>query len=80
MVEPGYVEIAEAARRLGISRTTCREWFDDGLLRGIRHPSGRRRVEEASIEELRMIMRIPPSLEHDADLEALRKHNRRQPS
>ena len=52
---------AEAAEQLGISLDTASRWYDLGLLRGHRLPGGRgaRRIDPASVEELRARQGMP---------------------
>lgn len=71
-----HVRLAEAARRLGVGRTTARNWFDEGLLRGHRLLGRRDRVvEAASVEELRVLLKMPDGPEQRAALEDLKRRN-----
>jgi excisionase family DNA binding protein len=47
------VTVSEAARFLGVSVHTVRGLVDRGDLRGFALPSGHRRIEPRSLEELR---------------------------
>lgn len=72
----GHVRLAEAARRLGVGRTTARKWYDDGLLRGKRLPArGDRLVEVTSVREVEICLKIPVAVLRDAALLDLRRRN-----
>jgi excisionase family DNA binding protein len=49
---PVLIGPQEAARRLGVSRTTLIRWEAAGLLRAIRTPTGQRRYRVDHIDEL----------------------------
>lgn len=49
--QPGYVSTTEAARILGVSSQTVRNWVDRGWLPGSRaHRLGRRQIPRAALE------------------------------
>ena len=54
-----YLNITEAARRLGIHPQTLRAWADRGYVEHIRMPSGYRRFDPAVIEQLAAEMQVP---------------------
>jgi excisionase family DNA binding protein len=54
-----YLNITEAARRLGIHPQTLRAWADKGYVEHIRMPSGYRRFDPAVIERLAVDMQVP---------------------
>ena len=51
--ENGLLTSKQAARLLGVSKTTVLRWTDDGILRVIRLPSGHRRYQYAEINRQR---------------------------
>ena len=53
-----YLNITEAARRLGIHPQTLRAWADKGYVDHIRMPSGYRRFDPAAIERLAAEMQV----------------------
>ena len=60
MTEPKrYLNISEAARRLGIHPQTLRAWADKGYVEHVRMPSGYRRFDPAVIDELAKEMQVP---------------------
>jgi excisionase family DNA binding protein len=54
-----YLNITEAARRLGIHPQTLRAWADKGYVAHIRMPSGYRRFDPAVIDQLAVEMQVP---------------------
>jgi predicted site-specific integrase-resolvase len=55
----GYMSTAEAAKRLGISRSTVIRYFDMGILTGEKHPiTGWRSVSKESVLALMKKHRI----------------------
>lgn len=48
----GWVTTVEAAKMLGVDRSTVRKWYDRGYLRGWTMPTGARRIEKKSIDML----------------------------
>jgi putative resolvase len=55
---PKLLNIAEAARRLGIHENTLRQWADKGRVKHVRLISGVRRFAPEEIERLRREMGI----------------------
>ncbi len=53
---PKLLNIAEAARRLGIHQNTLRQWADRGRVKHVKLISGVRRFEPAEIERVRREM------------------------
>ena len=53
-----YLNVAEAAKRLGINPATLRAWADKGYVAHIRMPSGYRRFDPAVIEQLAESMQV----------------------
>ena len=47
-----FTTISPAARRLGVSADQTRRYFDTGVLRGVRLPTGQRLVDLADLERL----------------------------
>jgi excisionase family DNA binding protein len=54
-----YLNITEAARRLGIHAQTLRAWADKGYVEHVRMPSGYRRFDPEVIERLAAEMQVP---------------------
>jgi excisionase family DNA binding protein len=54
-----YLNITEAARRLGIHPQTLRAWADRGYVEHIRMPSGYRRFDPVVIDQLAAEMQVP---------------------
>ena len=54
-----YLNITEAARRLGIHPQTLRAWADKGYVEHIRMPSGYRRFDPVVIDQLATEMQVP---------------------
>jgi excisionase family DNA binding protein len=55
---PRYLNVREAAKRLGINAQTLRAWADKGYVSHIRMPSGYRRFDPAVIEQLAKSMQV----------------------
>jgi hypothetical protein len=73
-----YLTPGEAAPRIGrngVGRTTARDYFDEGLLRGYIHGKWHRYIEVASIAELNAFLKMPPGPHRDAALDDLRRKN-----
>lgn len=47
-----YVTLTQAARSSGLSTTTLRGFFDEGKVRGLRDPLGRRLILAEDLEKL----------------------------
>lgn len=52
IVPPDLLPPSEAAELLGISSETLRRWAEDGKIRHVKLPSGRRLFYRADIEDL----------------------------
>lgn len=53
MSEPGkYLRIAEAAKFLGVSTSTLRNWEDAGIITPVRTPTNARRYTREQLEAL----------------------------
>lgn len=74
-----WLTVSEAAQRLGFYQDKVREFADDGYLRSMRPPTrkghGHRRIEAASVDELREVMLLPAGPKRDAMLKAIRQRN-----
>lgn len=57
MTEESWLELAEAAKYLGVHQSTLRRWADAGKVPHIRTLSGRRRFTPAALESARQEMR-----------------------
>jgi putative resolvase len=49
-METAFVNVGKAARYLGVSPASLRQWSDEGLLRVYRTPGGQRRYRIADLE------------------------------
>ena len=45
-----YLNLTQAARRLGITRATLRKWIRKGAVPAVRNPSGQVRVHEDDLQ------------------------------
>ena len=53
MSEPGkYLRIAEAAKYLGVSTSTLRNWEDAGIITPVRTPTNARRYTKAELDAI----------------------------
>lgn len=53
MSEPGkYLRIAEAAKYLGVSTSTLRNWEDAGIITPARTPTNARRYTQAELDAI----------------------------
>jgi excisionase family DNA binding protein len=50
--KPTYINLREAAERLGVHESTVRRYADRGLIHAARLPSGVRRLRRADVEAL----------------------------
>lgn len=51
-LHPKTISIHEAAKRLGISNQTVREWCKKGHLHYLKYPTGRYKVFEEDVEKI----------------------------
>jgi putative resolvase len=49
-METAFVNVGKAARYLGVSPASLRQWSDEGLVRVYRTPGGQRRYRIADLE------------------------------
>lgn len=66
----------EAAKALNVSNSTIINYVKDGLLRSNWTLGEHRRIDAASVAELKQALAIAPGPERDAALEELRRRNR----
>jgi excisionase family DNA binding protein len=52
MAEMALLSLRTTARRLHVSESTVRNWFDNHVLRGYRLPTGARRIPASEVERL----------------------------
>jgi excisionase family DNA binding protein len=76
-----WLQISEAAARLGLGQSKTRELADSGHLRSRRPPSSgpghsRRRIDPASVDELLAVMRMPDGPDREQAMQALVEKNR----
>ena len=48
-----FMSVGEAAARLGVGETTIRSYLESGLLTGHVLPSGHRRIDAASVDQVK---------------------------
>lgn len=65
MVDARWLTVGQAARLLGVSETTARDYADAGRLNSTRLPSGHRRIDPASVEKLRAELYGQPGTAED---------------
>jgi hypothetical protein len=76
-----YLTPGEAAPRIGphgVGRTTARDYFDEGLLRGYVHGKWHRYIEAESIDDLNRVLVLPPGQTREVALEELKRRNLRE--
>ncbi len=47
-----YISVKEAAKMLGVSTATIRQWCDKGIIKCLRLPTGFRRIKRSEIEKI----------------------------
>lgn len=73
-----YLSPNEAAPLIwpdGVSRTTLRDYFDKGLLRGRIRGQKHRQIEAASVVELNEVLKLPPGADRESGLRNLIESN-----
>lgn len=61
--QEAFVAIHEVAARLHVSESTVRSWFDHGVIRGHRLPTGARRIPRSEVERLaREMFAVPRNM------------------
>lgn len=65
MVDARWLTVGQAARLLRVSDTTVREYADAGRLTASRLPSGHRRIDPTSVEQLRAELYDQPGTAED---------------
>lgn len=69
-VGPALVTVREAARRLGVSYPTVKQWIYKGSIRTFRTAGGHHRISEAEMD--RLLARRGPRLRQSRQLDATR--------
>src|ERR1044071_6632097 len=46
----GYLTTKQAAKQCGASYKAVQEWFDKGLIKGVKTPGGHRKISQASLD------------------------------
>ncbi len=61
-METAFVNVGKAARYLGVSPASLRQWSDEGLVRVYRTPGGQRRYRIADLEAfIASLQEAPPA-------------------
>jgi excisionase family DNA binding protein len=61
-METAFVNVGKAARYLGVSPASLRQWSDEGLVRVYRTPGGQRRYRIADLEAfIASLQESPPA-------------------
>ena len=66
----GYLQVRQAAERLGVHENTVRRWEQVGWIHAIRLPSGVRRFRPEDVERLRQKIYGGSDDGYDASIEA----------
>jgi hypothetical protein len=61
MAGMALVSLRTASRRLGVCDSTVRNWFDKGVVRGYRLPTGIRRIFASEVDRLEREMFPAPT-------------------
>lgn len=78
MATSGLLPLNVAARRLRVSDSTLRNWFDRKLINGFRLPTGARRIPESEVERLEREMFAMPTSFAPTKVNASPKVSRRE--
>jgi excisionase family DNA binding protein len=62
MTAPMFVPINKVAKRFQVSESTVRTWVDRNILRGIRLPSGHRRIPLSEVQRMERELWGDPTL------------------
>jgi excisionase family DNA binding protein len=66
-METAFVNVGKAARYLGVSPASLRQWSDEGLVRTYRTPGGQRRYRIADLEAfIASLQEDPPAAKRAA--------------
>ena len=58
-----FLTVSQAAQRMGVSRQTIYSWINDGLIKTIRTPGGRLRIQEDQL----MVIEKQPEIINEGD-------------
>lgn len=71
------VSVGKAAKALGVSAATVRNWEAKGYIRALRLPSGQRRIPESEIDRiLEQYLSLPLPVEASSETKIIRERSR----